>query len=334
MKTVLVVIWGVLFALPVETQQATTPDAKAQHRTTPGAAQATRSSNASSSVDATASPTTVSDADQERIRELTHRIRKLELEMIPRSQESSGNVAYVAIIVAFIAILGAIFGQLLLAWREDRRAAHAAEQAVELAKQEALFRQTEEILEYRLRQMQQFYAPMHALLGQSKALYDKMLHQLAQDEPKRYRWVDPPDPEGYRFHVFDDEDKKWKGFRLLDQLPAVRSNQKALALAVRILEVGEKTTGIISEHAGLASEDLMDVLGKYLAHYAILSTIYKSDETDPYKPGWHEMGYYTRELNEKIEAGYRELSQFFNKYAKAGERMLEDLSAEKGRQQS
>src|SRR5438094_2433469 len=105
------------------------------------------------------------------------------------------------------------------------------------------------------------------------------------------------------------QDGIWKGFRLLDQFPAVRTNPKALALAERILQIGEQMTKIISGHAGLASKDLIDLLGEYLAHYAVLSTIYKLGETAPYEPGWHQMLYYPRQLNKKIEEGYRELSQ-------------------------
>ena len=42
--------------------------------------------------------------------------------------------------------------------------------------------------------------------------------------------------------------------------------------------------------------------------------------------------YYPRELNGKIESGYRELSKFINKYAETGARMLEVLPAAKGKQ--
>lgn len=266
----------------------------------------------------TLTPTTLSDVE-DKVRDLTHRVQKLELELLQQSKRSTDGALTNALIAA-LALLGA-------SWI-------AGKWAAERAKQEAVYRGTEKILEYRLKQMEQFYAPMFALLGQSKALYDKMLHQLAQDEPNRYKWVDPPDAQGYRFYVLDDEDQQWKGFRLLDQFPAVRSNPKALALAERILDVGKQMTEVISKHAGLASEDSMDLLGEYLAHYAILSTIYSSRETTPYKPGWHEKGYYPRKLNERIEAGYRELSQFLNEYGRASKRMLEALSTAKGDQKS
>jgi hypothetical protein len=332
----MVVIWGLLFILPTTEQQATSPGAQTPQRVTPGTTLVTRPSDAPTSSNAPRPP----DAEQENTRELTHRIQKLELEMIQKSGKSTADNTSIAIITAGIAataVLGAallgIFGQYFMARREDRRSIAAAQQALELAKQEAVFRQTGTILEFRLKQMEQFYAPMFALLGQSKGLYDKMMQQLIQDQPQRYRKVSNPGPRDYRFEVLDKHGQ-WQGFRLLDQLPAIRSDPKALALIDRILEIGEQMTKIISKHAGLASEDSMDLLGQYMAHYAILSTIHKLNETEPYEPGWHKMGYYPFDLNAKIEEGYRELSGFIDEYVAASKHMLQNLPGQDRRQQS
>jgi len=75
--------------------------------------------------------------------------------------------------------------------------------------------------------MEQFYAPMRALLGQSKGLYDKMIRVLAETEPKRYRKDPHSTDDDYRLEVIAS-DGTWKEFRLLDQLPAVKNNEKAL----------------------------------------------------------------------------------------------------------
>ena len=84
-------------------------------------------------------------------------------------------------------------------------------------------------------------------------------------------------------------------------------------------------TNVISEHAGLASADVIDLLGEYLAHYAIISTIYRSGGTEPYEPGWHKTGYYPRNLNEKIEEGYRGVNLVLDDYSKASKEMLAAL---------
>ena len=271
------------------------------------------------------------DALTKDFQQLANRVQQLELSAA-RTFQSSLITAIIAGSAALVAVLLAggltLLSQHIMAKREEQRVVLTAQRTMELARQEALYRHGEKILEFRLKQMELFYAPMFALLEQSKALYDKMLHQLAYDAPTQYKLLPEADPDGYRFHVLA-KDGLWKGFRLLDQLPAVRTNPKALALVESILLIGEEMTKIISEHAGLASEDLAGLLGEYLAHYAILSTIHKCGETEPYEPGWHKMGYYPRDLNLKIAAGYHELSQFLDEYSKASKHMLEALPMKK-----
>lgn len=273
----------------------------------------------------TTTPLVVNEKIAEDLQRLTDRVLQLEIDLANISKATPGSLGsnVTTAIIAGFASLGAavltLIGQSLMGKREARR-------ALELARQEALLNHTEKILEFRLKQIELFYAPLFALLEQSKALYDKMLHQLAHDEPQRYKLLLEPDPEGYRMQVCAP-DGTGKGFRLLDQFPAVRTNPRAFALAERILQIGEQTTKIISDHAGLASSDLIDLLGEYLAHHAVLSTIYKLNETVPYEPGWHKMLYYPRQLNEKIEEDYRELNQSLDEYAKAGKSMLKTLPA-------
>ena len=296
-------------------------------RTTSGTTQAARPSD----TPASSTANTPVSLDQDTIRELTHRIQKLETEMLQAAQKPADNKNGITLATAFIAsgavllaALVSMYGQYLADKRLSNREVVAAQRTLELAKQEAKFRHTGTILEFRLRQMEQFYAPMFALLGQSKGLYDKLMEQLVEDHPGRYRKPANPGPRDYRFEVLDKRGE-WQGFRLLDQLPAIKADPKALALIDRILEIGDRMTKIISRHAGLASADLMDFLGRYMAHYAILSTIHKLNETEPYEPGWHKMGYYPFDLNAKIEEGYRELSGFIDEYVAASKQMLENL---------
>lgn len=269
--------------------------------------------------------------DQQALDELTHRVRKLELDVLQKSQNQKDNGPIIAAVAAIAVGFLALLGQFFLALREDRRAARAAEHAVELARQEALLRQQEKLLDFRLKQMERFYAPMRALLTQTRGLYDKMGLQLIQDEPERYRWEANPDPNHRRVEVHQ-KDGSWEGFRLLDQFPAVKKNAKALALADRVLDIGEEITRIITQHAGLASGGLLDLLGQYMSHYAILSAIRKEDRTEPYPPGSHEMGYYPRELDDKIAAGYREIAQMIAESAKGGTPLDVSTSKHGGKQ--
>ena len=331
MKTVMVAIIVASLSALGAAGQTTFSHAKQGH-TAP-------SSSTSPAPLAAASQASPAANDEERIRELTHRIQKLELEAIQNSGQQSGSTgtAIVTAIIGAVAVLCVAFiGVLAQYWtakHQDQSAIAVAERATELARQEAIFRHSDKLLEFNLKQMEQFYAPMFAMLGQSEGLYNKMRYQLVQDEPSRYRWAPDSDPKDGKLQVLD-KDGTWKGFRLLDQFPAVRKNGRALALADRVLEIGKVITHTITQHAGLASEDLLDLLGRYLAHYAILSAVRQDDRVEPYPAGSHEMGYYPRELDAKIEGGYREVAHLIAEYGKASKQLLGDVSTSERNQQS
>lgn len=323
MKSTVIAVVGLLSAL-VLVGQTTSPDEKQRH---PPAA-----SGISTAAVRTGAQAPALAATDEKVNELTHRIQVLELELLKKSQQSKDQGPLIAAGAAVFVALLALVGQFVLGLREDRRSVGAAKRAADLAKEEAIYRHTEKILEFRLKQMEQFYAPMFALLRQSEGLYNKMRHEMVQDEPQKYRWTPETDPKEGRMQVLD-QDGTWKGFRLLDQFPLVRKNPKALALADTVLEIGKEMTAIISTHAGLASGELLDVLGDYTAHYAVLSAIRKESRTEPYPPGSHVTGYYPRELNPKLIAGYREIAQFIDEYSQAGKRLVQNDAATKDSQQ-
>jgi len=153
---------------------------------------------------------------------------------------------------ALVAALLGIAGQLL-----------AARHTARLAREAALHKDAEKTIEFRTKQVQEFHAPLSALLRQSKDLYDKMLEQLVEDDPTRYRKVPTATGNEFRWEVFD-KDGQWRGFRLLDQFPVVKKDPKALALADANLVIGQNICQIVSTHAGYASEGLVDMLGQYL----------------------------------------------------------------------
>lgn len=277
----------------------------------------------------TSAQPTPTDTTSKGLQRLTDQVRQLESDLAKASKDSQNITVTTAIIAGSATLAAAIFGGVITligayftAKREERRATFQANRDLELARQEALFQHGEKFLEFRLKQMGFFYAPMFALLKQSKALYDKMSLQLVSDDPEQYKLLKKDDSNEPCLHVYT-EDRNWEEFRLLDQLPAVRTYPNILTLVERIIHIGEQMTKIISEHAGLASEDLVDLLGEYLAHHAILAMIYKQNETKPYKAGSHMMGYFPRELPNKIIQGYNEISALLNEYEKKTKQVLQ-----------
>lgn len=274
-----------------------------------------------------AQPVSQSCPNDSRLDAFTGELRQFNsafLQLLNRRAPSDSHTTIITAILAALAVLGAavvgIVGQLFAAKRAADLARVEADRKGELAKREALFRHTDKIVEYRLKQMELFYAPMFALMGQSKGLYEKLLDELAQLDSERYR-----KNQAGHLHVFTDG-KDLGEFRLLDRLPDLRQIPTVWALVDQIVSIGDSMTKIIAERAGLASERIIDRLGEYLAHYAILSLLYKSKETTPYPPGWHSRGYYPRELDSELAADYHEVSKFIDQHAIATERILEGLS--------
>jgi hypothetical protein len=254
--------------------------------------------------------------DQVHIEELTHRVQILELQVAQRNVKPEPD--YTVAIIGALAVLGAslvgILGQVL-----------AARHAAKLARDVALYKEADATIEFRMKQVQQFYAPMSALLRQSKDLYDKMLEQLVEDEPSRYRKVAKPSGSDFRWEVLDQK-AKWQGFRLLDQFPAIKKNPRALALADKNLEIGTRICEVISHHAGYASESILDMLGQYTAHHAILSTIRNGTETEPFEPGWHKVGYFPFGLDKKIAEECHAVSKSVDEFRAGSTRTLETLA--------
>jgi hypothetical protein len=254
-------------------------------------------------------------SDQEKIQDLQQRIRKIE--------EKSDSSTAVAIIGAVATIIGAfvVFGSAYVAATLGNKGQIlASERAERLARDEVLYRRAEQVVEFRMKQVQNFYAPMFALLRQSKDLYDKMLEQLAQEEPARYR--KNPDAVGsdFRYQVFHKG--KWEKFYLLDQLPAIKGNARAVALVDGMIAIGRRICKVISSNAGYAAEDLVETLGKYMAHYAILKSIRNGPETEPFEPGFHKVGYFPYGIDTKVSEAYHSVSKSIDEYRRTSAETL------------
>lgn len=277
--------------------------------------------------------------DEEKIHALTHRVELLEIQAAQRAEKFKPD--YSVAIIGALAVIGAsvmgIVGQLLAARHAEKLAGNEASRREKLAKDEASYRATlardealckaaEATIEFRLKQVQEFYAPMFALLRQSKILYDKMLDQLIADEPSRYRKAPQLGENSFNWEVLD-KNNSWKGFTLLDQFPAVKKNPRALSLADRNLEVGARICDVISHQSGYASEAIVDMLGQFTAHYTILSTIRNGTETEPFEPGWHsKLAYFPFGLDARIRQEYREIIRSIDEFRNQPMQTLEKLA--------
>jgi|GEM_PF-6055560 len=223
------------------------------------------------------------------------------------------------------AVLVGLFG--FLGNRKLQERAHSFESSaasgrhefeLRLAKQKAGLDATKELIAWRVRQMEQLYGPLRALLGQSKAVTDllhQQLHDALPEGERDTRWVDDPkSTSGQSFQILD-ENGVWKPFRLLEQLPALYAKPRTHIgpLVAEILNIGEQMVKIIRERAGLMlsnQKDLADVFAKYLAHFAFLKECDTAcrDEKTRNQAQHYTTGFYPREINKLVEAGFLQLN--------------------------
>lgn len=234
---------------------------------------------------------------------------------------------------AAVAIFTLWFSARREAARERQRMAHEAaikaeegKRQLELARLEGRLTCADKLLDLRLKQLDLFFAPLHALLQQSKGVYAKLTMQLLEDQA-HYREVDDPKRPGERKLEVLWSDGKWYDWRLLDQLPPLKRHRMYRPLIEEIMRIGKEMTTLIQQHGAFAvdAQGVSDVFGEYLAHYAILLSIHRDPRTEPFEPGQHKIGYYPRRLNGIVEARYQALLQELQPYIAASSAVLAEL---------
>jgi hypothetical protein len=258
--------------------------------------------------------------------DLLQRIRLLELKVAePVDNKSAKTTAIIGSLAVLAAAFLGILGQWLAAKNAAKIAATSATATAELARDAALHKRAEQMIEFKLRQIECFYAPIFAALRQSRMLYNKMLEQLERDAPDRYFKNLNASGNDFRYQVKNEKGEA-KGFYLVDQLPAIKGNTSAMQLIDLMLDLGKSMCTIITTHAGLASEDLIEMLGEYMAHHAILRAIRSGPETTAFEPGHNKLGAFPRGLDARIEERLKALSKEIDDYDKVSGRSLSLLS--------
>jgi len=222
---------------------------------------------------------------------------------IGASQTQGGNSAasqqpswipYVAPFGPYVALAVAIIGgfALLRRGRLDARSAFAAE-----------------ILKFRLRQIEDFYAPASLDIEQSRIVYEKLLWMLEKNQAldlKNFRLLD---------HIYTfSNDPTWAEYK---------------PLVDKILEIGEHLTKLITERAGLIEGGITNTFVQYEAHFNILNASAKQQLSGADIDGSHEFGYYPRMLNREIHEGYKVVLEHLRRYADAGDEIIANLTDDK-----
>jgi hypothetical protein len=127
-----------------------------------------------------------------------------------------------------------------------------------------------------LEQLSELYGPLHALFGQSNALYRQMNQVLCDLDPERFQFKQGADFDEREFQILIDG--QWERFRTVLHLGEVYGRRFGIEdYFDEIVAIGERIQKIVAEKAGFArpdDSDLLLVFGRYLAHYAILRRLH------------------------------------------------------------
>lgn len=152
-----------------------------------------------------------------------------------------------------------------------------------------------------LEQLSELYGPLHALFGQSNALYRQMNEVLCELDGKRFQLKEGADFDKREFEILMDG--KWVRFRTVLHLGEVYGRRFGIEdYFDEIVAIGERIQKIIAEKAGFArpdDSDLLIVFGRYLAHFAILKRLH-SELRAPLEPG-HSMKERTTSVPMKVQ---------------------------------
>jgi SAM-dependent methyltransferase len=172
---------------------------------------------------------------------------------------------------------------------------------------DARYKYASEIMQFRLRQVEEFYAPALVNIEQSRVVYDKLRWAIKQEKP------DIPLGE----------------FRLLDHIYEFKSNTTLNPLVDRILTIGGRLTELICQKAGLIEGGITSTFIDYQGHFEILRAARDQEPDKEEKEGWHEYGYYPRLLNREIREGYKAVLAHLENYKKAGDQIIRRLLKQK-----
>jgi SAM-dependent methyltransferase len=189
---------------------------------------------------------------------------------------------YVGALVALIGVLATAF-YTLYRGRMDARYSYATE-----------------ILRFRLRQIQEFYAPALLHIEQSRLVYEKLRWTLQHEKPE----------------VSLDQ------FRLLDHIYDFKDDPSLQPLIKGILAIGEKLTKLISDKSELIEGGISSTFVDYSAHFDILKAASEQRLTTQQREGWHQFGYYPRLLNREISEGYKIALARLAAYCQAGDQII------------
>lgn len=220
-------------------------------------------------------PSTVSPAFEEKLQTLSAsvngRLNAIEGSIIrstERAAEDRNLTRWIALATVVVSAIFSLAAQWLLMLHQRSLNREQAQAVV-----------SNSYVEWQLKQLSELYGPLRALLGQSNAMYRQMNRVLAAAEPNlfRLRKEEGGDFDNEVFEILVDG--HWCRFRTVKHLVEVYNKGYGVEPYFDdVVKVGARIADLIRDKAGYAQpsdQQLIDVMGSYLAHYAVLSRLYQ-----------------------------------------------------------
>lgn len=148
-----------------------------------------------------------------------------------------------------------------------------------------------EIKAYRARQLNEFYAPLQAMLKQQLLLrdefYNRLIHSNHPDTGISLDWqVDRIASSGKSLYILARGETEAIPFRLIDQQTLLKLRFKQLLPNIHQLNiVGDLITKHIHAKIGLVRYEnaaLSEKLGMLLAHHIVMKEVYATENSEPF----------------------------------------------------
>ncbi|WP_434721118.1 hypothetical protein ACOZ4J_27245 [Pseudomonas syringae pv. actinidiae] len=202
------------------------------------------------------------------------------LEKLNSNLQENSIKPYVPLLAA-LAI--SVIGALVTIFSQSRLFTHNAESQAKKSGYDA----KSKLLEYRYKQINDFYGPLLVLIKQSYNLSRQLHELLIADNPVAYYYFEDPQRNNRSSLYTKHSDPNGVPFRLISSLPHLgKNNANCLPYVKLILDTGSRMAKLIEEKYGFAdpsNEPLMLCFAEYLSHRLALNDAYEQallpDET-------------------------------------------------------
>lgn len=182
----------------------------------------------------------------------------------------------------FPAFVG-LFGTLVGAWVSWLAQRGQQRTAANISRASAAYEAVSKIMDFRSRQLNEFYSPMRFLLQQTGRVRRQMCDMLIKQPggEKFFYKLEPNQKE----HLWVRKDGSEEPFRLIAYMHEIAVNHgRLMPFVEEIVLIGDRLSILVRDKGGLArseNPELISALGEYLGHYSILKDAFTKAKADP-----------------------------------------------------